>query len=424
MTTLKELRERQGELLARAREKLDEIKDDTDESRAKEIEGEYDRIMADHDKLEVRAKKEEALVAAEARQQEALNRPDPRRPTGDTRHVSGAGDPPASPADAAEKRRKVFEAYLRRGLEGVAREERVLLVRGDVEDRAMGVAVGTSGGYLAPDGFMPELIKTLKMWGPMMDPGITRMMNTGTGVSIPWPTMDDTSNTGALIAENTQVSQSEVTFGTRVLNAYKYTSGVVLVASELLQDAALDVEQIVRDAMAERIGRIGNTHLTTGDGSSKPTGIMTAAGAGYSAASATAIVLDDLIELEHSVDPAYRSTLSCRWMFNDATLKALRKLKDGAGNYIWQPPSVATGTPATLLNYPYVINQAVANIGTGNRSVAFGDFSRYITRMVNQFSIRRLDERYADFDQVGFIGFARMDGNLMDAGAVKRLLHP
>ena len=417
--TLKEMREKQQKLVADARAKLEEIKDDTTEARAKEIEAEYDTLMKEHDKLEGRAKKEEDLAAKEA----AINSPDPRRPNGDERAAPGAGN--EDTRTDAEKRKAAFANYLRHGADGLPPEQRSLLSRyEDKEQRAMGVASGSAGGYLAPDGFMPELIKSLKAWGPMLDAGTVRQMVTANGVSIPWPTMDDTSNTGALISENTQVSLSEVAFGTKTINAYKYTSGVVLVASELLQDAALDVEQIIRDAMAERIGRIGNTHLTTGDGSSKPNGLITAAGAGYTAASSTAITFDDLIELEHSVDPAYRTDPSCGWQMNDSTLKALRKLKDGDGNYIWQPADVKTGAPATLLNYRYSINQAIAAIGSGNKSVAFGAMQKYLYRLVNSFAIRRLVERYADFDQVGFIGFARLDGNLLDAGAVKALTHP
>lgn len=424
MSKLTELRETQAELAAKARAKLDEIKDDTAEARAKEIETEYDAIMAEYDGLQVKVDAEEAREAKRQRLaeiEELRSRPDPRRPSGEAR-------PPQTEAEAraeSEKRAQAWRNYLRYGIDALSPEMRGFLSRDpDRETRAQGVLTGTGGGYLVPEMFMPELIKSLAAWGPMLDSAIVRRLITATGASIPWPTMDDTSNTGSLIAENTQVSSTEVTFGVKTIGAYKYTSGVVLVASELLQDSALNVEGIVNDAMAERVGRIANTHLTTGDASSKPNGLMTAAAAGATAASATAIVFDDLINLEHSVDPAYRGDPSCRWMFHDTTLKAIRKLKDGEGNYIWQPADVKTGAPTTLLGYPYSINQAVAEIATGVRSVAFGAFNRYVTRIVNQFAIRRLVERYADYDQVAFIGFSRIDGNLIDAGAVKRLLHP
>jgi HK97 family phage major capsid protein len=420
MDKLKDLRERQAKLVAEARAKYEEIKDDTPEARAVEIEAEYDEIMAAYDALEVEAnaieEREERKRKLEEREA-ALNRPDPRRPLYEAPPAKANED-----KDIEEARAKAFQSYLRYGTSGLSPEQRGLLTR--AEERAQGVAVGTQGGYLVPEGFMAELVVALKAWGPMLDPGVTRFLTTATGASIPWPTMDDTSNEGALIAENTQVALAEISFGTKNLEAYKYTSGVVLVASELLQDSAVDVESVVRSAMAERIARVGNKHTTIGDGASKPHGIVSASSAGATAASATAITFDDLIELEHAVDPAYRSDPSCRFMFNDSTLKAIRKLKDGEDRYVWQPADVRTGSPTTILNYPYSVNQALASIGTGNRSVVFGAFNRYVVRMVNEFSVRRLIERYADYDQTGFIGFTRLDGELIDANAIKRLTHP
>lgn len=411
MSTIAELRAKQETLVADARNALNEIKDDTAEARVAELNEQHDRAMAEYDKLEARIAREERLAEREAE----LNAADDRRPNGENRSVQ-----PGAKVDLAEQRVAAFDAFLRRGIDDLPAEQRRILR----EMRAQEVGTDSKGGYLVPEGFMAELVKSLKAWGPMLDPGVTRRLDTATGASIPWPTMNDTSNKGALIAENTQVSVSEVAFGTKTLGAYKYTSGVVLVSSELLQDSALNVESIIRDAMSERIGRIGNEHLTTGDGSDKPNGIITAATALTGVAAASAITFDDMIELFHAVDPAYREDASVRWMFNDSTLKALRKLKDTVtGNYIWQPANVATAQPATILDKPYSINQDMASIGTGNKSVAFGAFNRYVVRMVREFAIRRLVERYADYDQTGFIGFTRFDGELLDTAAIKTLQH-
>jgi HK97 family phage major capsid protein len=429
--TVAELRQKQQKLVADARAKLEEIKDDTPEARAKEIEAEYDRIMAEYDAIDRRATQIEQIESREAALASAMSR---RPAAGEDRSREAIelpherGNERETPEKVAEARAKAFRTWLRYGDSYMTREERAMLVRAprDGEQRAFG-GEGTGGAdfgygqYLVPQGFMAELVQSLKAWGPMLDAGVARQMVTASGNSIPWPTMDDTSNQGALIAENAQVTLSEIDFGTKNLEAYKYTSGVVLVSSELLQDAAVDVEQIVRDAMAERVARKANADLTTADGSSKPHGIVTAASLGTTAASATAITFDEVMNLEHSVDPAYRALGSCRWMFNDSTLKALRQLKDGQGRYIWQPPDMKAGQPATLLNYPYSINQAMASIATGNRTIVFGAFEKYVVRIVNQFAIRRLVERYADFDQVGFIGFSRIDGELLDTAAVKYL---
>lgn len=408
MSTITELREKQAQIVAEARAALDEIKADTKEDRAAELEAQHDAAMKEYDRIEARVARLEKVAAAEA----AMNEADERRPNGEDRKIK-TGDE----ENPEEARAKAFDSFLRRGMEGLSTEERAI-VR---EMRAQEVGTDTKGGYLVPDGFQAELVKSLKAWGPMMDPGITRFLDTAAGNSIAWPTMNDTSNKGALIAENTQVSLSEVAFGTKTLGAYKYTSGVVLVSSELLQDSALNVEAIVRDAMAERIGRIANEHLTKGTGSDQPNGIVTAATEVVGSDDVT-VSFDDLIDLEHSVDPAYRSDASCRWMFNDSTLKALRKIKEtSTGLYIWQPADVKGGAPATILNYGYAINQDMASIAAGSKPVLFGAMNRYVVRRVREFAIRRLVERYADYDQTGFIGFTRFDGELLDAGAVKVL---
>lgn len=407
---ISELRSKQEQLVADARAALAEINDDTPEARATELNEQHDRAMAEYDRIEARIGREQKLAEREAE----LNAADDRRPNGEDRSVNGGRQ-----EDAADVRAAAFRSYLRHGLDDMPAEQRKI-VR---EMRAQGVGTDSKGGYLVPEGFMAELVKSLKAWGPMLDPGITRQLTTTTGNSIPWPTMDDTSNEGALIGENTQVTESELAFGTKTLDAYKYTSGVVLVSAELLQDSAIDVEGTVRAAMAERIGRIGNRHLTVGTGSNQPNGIVTAATAVTGVAAAAAITFDNLIDLFHAVDPAYRDDPSTRWMFNDGTLKALRKIRDAEDRYVWQPADVRTGAPATILEKPYSINQAVAAIGASNKSVVFGAFNRYVVRMVREFAIRRLVERYADYDQTGFIGFTRLDGELLDTAAVKTLQH-
>lgn len=408
--TIAELRAKQEKLVADARSALADIKDDTPEARATELNEQHDRAMAEYDRLEARIAREQKLAEREAE----LNAADDRRPNGEDRAVV----PGASEKTDAEKYADAFRTFVRGGRSSLSAEQRGVLKQ--YEDRAQSVGTPSAGGYLVPVIFQEELVKSLKAWGPMLDPGVTRMLTTATGAALTFPTMNDTANTGAIIAENTQVSLAEIAFGTKTIDAFKYTSGVVLVSDELLQDSVLDVEAVIRDAMSERIGRIANTHLTTGDGSSKPNGIVTAATAVEGSDDVT-VTFDDLIDLEHSVDPAYRSDPSCKWMFNDSTLKALRKIKNLEGDYIWQPADVRAGAPAQILGYGYAINQAVASIGASAKPVVFGAFNKYIVRNVKEFAIKRLVERYADYGQVGFIGFTRFDGELLDAAAVKVL---
>ena len=131
---------------------------------------------------------------------------------------------------------------------------------------------------------------------------------------------------------------------------------------------------------------------------------------------------DEIIDLFHSVDPAYRASPSCRFMFNDSTLSAIRKLKDGDGNYLWQAADGRAGEPAAILGRGYVINQAMDSIATAKKTVLFGDMNKYVVRRVRDFTLLRLAERYAEYYQVGFLAFNRLDGELLDTAAVKHLV--
>ena len=165
-----------------------------------------------------------------------------------------------------------------------------------------------------------------------------------------------------------------------------------------------------------------NEQLTTGDGTGKPTGIVTAATACTTQAAATSIKLDDIIDLIKSVNSAYAR--NGKFMFNRNTLWELAKIKDQTGRYIWQD-SARDGTPATLFGKQYILNDDMADIGAGNASVLFGDLSKYKIRMVKSFSVVRLNELLAEYLSIGLFGFARVDGNLLDAGThpVKKLVH-
>lgn len=415
--TLREMRERQQALVAEAREKLTELETDgVTEARAGEIEAEYDAIMAEHDRLDGQIQRRERLAEAERRAAEIP--PDPR----DGGERRGGDDDAAAP-DA----REAFRALVRFGVTGLTEDERravaELRVQAGAERRAQATS-DTAGGYTIPEGFLPEITRSMALWGPMLDPGVTRIVETDSGNDLPWPTVDDTSNEGQLLNENTQVNEQDVTFGQKMLQAFLYSSKLVRVSEQLLQDSAFDMGSLLDTLFGERIGRICNRHLTVGTGTGQPNGIVTASAAGYTAAGAAAITFDDMIELEHSVDPAYRAAPGVRFMFHDSTLKALRKIKDSEGNYIWQPAGVAAGAPATILTHPYTINQAMAAIGGAQKSIVFGDFQKYIVRRVREYTMKRLVERYADYHQVGFLAFNRIDGELSDTAAVKHLVHP
>ncbi len=314
---------------------------------------------------------------------------------------------------------KAFDNYLRRGFADLSKEDKAAML----EMRALSTTggSGSEGGYTIPRGFSGELEKQMLYFGPMLQ--LPRQYNTSTGNTIDWPTINDTSNAGALIGENADHSDSvtDPAFGTKALKAYTFSSKLIRVPNELLQDSAFNLAGLIAELAGERLGRILNTYFTTGTGSSQPQGVVPGSSASGVTAAVSAITFDNLIDVIHSVDLAYRGRVA--WMFNDTTAKALRKLKDGQGNYLWQMGDVRTGQPDSILGKPYYINNDMANIGASAKSVLCGDFSKFIVRRSQDFTTRRLDERYAEFNQTGFVVLGRYDSITIQSAAIKSLVH-
>lgn len=190
-----------------------------------------------------------------------------------------------------------------------------------------------------------------------------------------------------------------------------------------MQDSFFDMGGFLGSALGERLGRIQNRHATTGTGSSQPNGVVTASTAGVTLASSSAVTHDELLDLKHSVDPAYR--MQAEWMFADSTLKALKKLKDSQNRPLWLP-GIAVREPDTLDGDRFVVNQHMSGMEASAKSILYGDFSKYIMREVLNISLIRMVERYADYHQVGFVAIMRFDGELIDAGTnpIKHAIHP
>ncbi len=423
MLELKELREKQARLVTQARSLLADIKPDTTAERAAELEAQHDAAMSEYDALEVRAGRLEKLIEAER----SMNTGDDRRPRGEDRSTDqdreerqrGGGNPEAQAAE----QRALFQRVVQFGAVDLSPEDQRALaqLRAQLspEMRAQATGTGAAGGYLVPQGQLAEITKTMALWGPMLDGGVVRLMPTASGNPLPWPTVNDTANTGEDHAENAAATDQDVVFGEKLLGAYVFDSGIVKVSIELLQDAAYDVPALLNELFGERLARRANTRLTVGTGVNQPEGIVTASALGKTAASATAFTADELIDFFHSVDPAYRASPKARWQFNDTTLAAIRKLKDGQGNYLWSMGDIKTGAPATFQEKPYSINQAMASIATGTKPIIFGDHGKYVVRQVKDFTLLRLNERFADALQVGFLAYNRLDGKLSDGIAIK-----
>lgn len=291
----------------------------------------------------------------------------------------------------------------------------------------VGLDVATSGAgkETIPAGFMYELEAVTLAYSSVRN--VCRVVATPTGNAMPWPKVDDTSNAGVLLAEATTFGTSvDPTFSAVTFNAYKYSSKPVFVSYEILRDSAFNLGSLIAGMLGERLGRIEGSETTTADGSAKPLGIVTAAGTGVTSATATAFTADELFNLVHSLDPSNRMGASVGFMMHDTALLYIRKFKDANGMYLWQPGLMA-GEPDRLLGYPVSINQhmepLVSNVPvTAKKHVLFGDFSKFVIRDVATPRFKRLDERYADTDQVAFIAFKEIDSDTIKASALKVLL--
>lgn len=417
MTT--ELHDKRGRLVTQAREALEEIKGNTDEARSVELEQRHDAIMVDFDKTEALIEREAKVAAAEARAEEAraARRPGPRDAS-----ASAAGE------EIAPDYRDAFYAMLRAGgdMSDLSSEHRAVLragVKTGEEFRAQTVGTTTQGGFTVPVTLANFIVKSMAAWGPMYDEDICTTINTASGERINIPTVNDTAVAVVKHVEATALTDdggADVVFGQRALDAFIFDTEWIRWSLALSQDSIFNMEQLLGELLGERLGRRANVELTTGDGDGDPNGIVTASTLGRTAPSATAVTADDLIDLQHSVNPAYRQSPKSRFMFNDSTLGAIRKLKSGDGQYIWQMGDIRQNAPGSLLGSAYSINQAMANIATANRSVIYGDFGKYYVRKVGAPIIGVMRERF--WPDLGIAGLIRLDGELADTAAVKHLV--
>ena len=309
------------------------------------------------------------------------------------------------------KKASAFRKFIAFGFDNMSPDEREIVNR----MRAAQSTSDSAGGYTIPEGFSNEIESGLKEFGGMFE--ASRIFPTATGNDLPWPTENNTSQKGEIIAENEEVNEQDLVFASVTLKAHMYSSKEVKISLQLLQDSAFQMESYIGEKLAERIGRITNEHFTTGAGTTQPRGVVTASSAGKVAAATTAFTFAEVLDLKHSVDPAYRR--NARFMFSDATLSAIKKLSIGTSDArpLWQP-SFVVGEPDRVDGDLYTINQDVADFGTaGNKFMLYGDFSKYIIRQVLGFQISVQRELHIRRHQVGILGFARFDGNLIDAGA-------
>jgi HK97 family phage major capsid protein len=301
-------------------------------------------------------------------------------------------------------------------------------IRGQQSYRALSAITGTAGADTVPISFMYQLEVATKYFGGIVN--AADYVDTDDGRQLPWPTLNDTTNTGETILENTQVagstggaSEQDPAYGVVPLNAYMHDTGFVLIPLQLIQDSAFNVDTYLNEALDTRLGRRMNTECTVGTGASanSATGFLTVTTQGAVSTTGAGLVWNDLVNLFHSVDPSYRARPKSGWQLADSTVAVLRKLVDSNGRPLWiaggtTGNAVASGAPGLIMDAPYWVNQDMPSLAIGNKAIAYGDWSKYKIRRVKSIMMVTAKERFIDKLQVGMIAWLRFDGNLIDAG--------
>ena len=281
---------------------------------------------------------------------------------------------------------------------------------------ALQIGTDSEGGYLVPDEYERTLVEALEEENIFRQ--MAKVIKTSSGDrKIP---VVASKGTASWIDEEGAYPESDDSFGQVSIGAYKLGT-MIKVSEELLNDSVFDLQSYISREFARRIGAKEEEAFFTGDGKGKPLGVLAATGGaetGVTAASATAVTADELMDLYYSLKSPYRK--KSVWVLNDSTIKAIRKLKDNNGQYLWQP-SLTAGAPDMILGRPIKTSAYMPAIAAGAKTIAFGDFSYYWIADRQGRSFKRLNELFAATGQVGFLASQRVDGKLILAEAVKTM---
>ena len=322
----------------------------------------------------------------------------------------------------------ILRAWLRHGLPCEQdRDRETLQNRGynpsvnALEFRANLSAGGSgAGAELVPKSFFAEVQRALKNVAPLR--GICKLIQSDSGETLRIPINDDTSNTGTIISENAEHTALDMSFTEISLGAYTYSSRLVKCSNELLQDTGIDLAQFLGQQLGERIGRIQETHFLTGTGTSQPQGIITAAST-TTAASATAIGINDLITLMNAVDPAYKNTGGkVAFVMHQTVWSALRKLQDSQGRQLIS--DIQAGQDPELFGYPVLLTSGMdSTFVATKKTVLFGNFDYYAIRDVANLVVARSVDRFFEFNMSAFLALQRTDAKCLNASAFRVLVH-
>lgn len=327
-----------------------------------------------------------------------------------------------APKDKLTDGQRAMNIFLRNLTKNISSEQM------DLIRNTMSTTTGSEGGYTVPSEIATQVIDTLKDYGAMRR-SATRLV-TSDGRPLSYPTSDGTAEEGEVIGENQSATDDDIEFGTVSLNTFKFSSKVITLPIELLQDTVVDVLALINNRVRDRVGRIQNRMFTVGTGTGQPTGIITASSNGKIGATGQTVTLtyDDLVDLVDSIDIAYaESGAALKFMFNQTTRRVVRKIKDTTGRPIWTPSydlGMSARTPDLLMGYEVEVNNNMAAPGANAKSIGFGDINKYMIRDAMDITLFKFeDSAYIKKGQVGFLAWARSGGNMPDASAFKTYQH-
>ena len=369
---IKELREKARKIEHEARELLKK----NEENYSAEVDAQFDKMLTEADGYTERANKLEALEQRDRIANEIVTQiPEQRESRSDERD------------EKAE-----FRSYLRG------------------ENRAMSIANddGTKGGVLVPTEVMSEIVAAMADYGPFNEGGPARLMVTASGGPINVPTSDNTAGTASVKAENAAAGEKDHIIDEVTITVDTYDSGLFPLSNEFIRDANTDVVRFVIDQCAENLGRKANEVHTTN--------LLAGASAGITAAAVDGITGDELLDVAYAVNSAYRRKGG--FMFNSQTELAIRKLKDGQNNYLWQP-SYAADKPNTVAGFSYWTNDDMPDLAAGAKAIAFGDYSQFYIRRVGGVEVKRSDDLLMASNATAFIGFMSTGSAVVRPTAIK-----
>ena len=338
--------------------------------------------------------------------------------------ASKADEVRESAAPAKVEARDAFNAYLRKGVQGLtAGEARAIQeLRAAGADAANVSNVAADGGFLVPENWS-DFVSATELFKSDIEK-VATVLRTSNGQPFNLPATDDTGVVAAILGQATAVTRKDMEFTNVKFDPFTYSSGLVQVSNQLMSDNAFDLSSFVGNLLAQRLNRGINGGLTTGAGdASNPQGIVTGSSLGKTAAAVAAVTIPEVMDLFYSVDVSYRNAPNAGFMMNSTTAKAIRVLGFGTTNdFPAYVPGMSVGEPDMLFGKPVYINEDMASLGTGNKTIIFGDLSQYYVHEAGGVQILRLNERYADELSTGFIGYRRIDGNVLQSSAIKHLI--